>query len=131
MKHSHLQIVSTPMLLVVLVTLTLLLGPASGSASAATVEVLYVAQPQTGNASLATYNVSPVTGIAVKVGSTITVGGSSVAPLSIGTKHLIYVWNATDVWMYVTNAEGVPNRQPPGFVRSTESWTLRERSVSL
>src|SRR5262249_54245660 len=46
------------------------------------------------------------------VGSTTTVAGSSVAPASIGTMHLIYVWNATDVWMYVTNSEGVPNRQP-------------------
>jgi hypothetical protein len=110
MKHSDLQTVSTPMLLVGLVTLSLLLGPAFASAS--TVEVLYVAQPQTSNVFLATYDVNPVTAVAVKVGTTITVGGSSVTPLSIGTMHLIYVWNATDVWMYVTNSEGVPNRQP-------------------
>jgi hypothetical protein len=109
-ENSDLQIVSTPMLLVGLVSLTLLLGPAFASAS--TVEVLYVAQPQTSNVFLATYDVNPVTAVAVKVGTTITVGGFSVAPLSIGTKHLIYVWNATDVWMYVTNSEGVPNRQP-------------------
>jgi hypothetical protein len=124
MKHSRLQIVSTPMLVVSLMTLTFLVGPASGLASA-TVDVLYVTQPQATKASLATYDVNPVTGVASKVGSTITVGSSSVTPLSIGTKHLIYVWNATEVWTYVTNAEGVPNRQPSQHLTFGFPYPLR------
>jgi hypothetical protein len=112
MKHRGLQIVCTPMLVVALMTLTFLVGPASGSASASPVEVLYLAQPQASKASLATYDVNPVTGVAVKVGATITVPSSSVAPVSIGTNHVIYVWNGTEVWTYVTNSEGVPNKLP-------------------
>jgi hypothetical protein len=112
MKHSRLQIVSTPMVVSGLVTLTLLLGAASGSASASPVEVLYVTEPQASKAVVATYNVNPLTAVAVKVGPTITVEGSSVTPLSIGIKHVIYVWNATQVWTYVTDSQGVPNTQP-------------------
>jgi hypothetical protein len=99
MEHSHLQIIYTPILVVGLLALTLFVGATSESASASPVEVLYVAQLQASKASLATYNVNPVTAVAVQVEPTITVEGSSVSPLSIGTKHVIYVWNATDVWV--------------------------------
>lgn len=77
--------------------------------SASTVEVLYVAEPQGSQASLLTYNVNPQTAAVQQVGQAVTVGASSVDPLTLGTTHLIYVWSATDVWAYATDSQGVPS----------------------
>jgi 6-phosphogluconolactonase (cycloisomerase 2 family) len=82
------------------------------SAATSPVEVLYVAQPQGSSISLLTYNVNPETAVAQQVGNTISVGSTSIDPLTIGSKHFVYVWNSTDVWMYVTNAKGVPAANP-------------------
>jgi hypothetical protein len=82
------------------------------SAVTSPVEVLYVAQPQGSSISLLTYNVNPETATAQQVGNSISVGSTSIDPLTIGSKHVIYVWNSTDVWMYVTNAKGVPAANP-------------------
>ncbi len=82
------------------------------SAATSPVEVLYVAQPQGSNISLLTYNVNPETAVAQQVGNPISIGSTSIDPLTIGSKHFIYVWNSTDVWLYVTNAKGVPAANP-------------------
>jgi len=79
------------------------------ASSASTVEVLYVAEPQGSQSSLLTYNVNPQTAAAQQVGQAVTVGASSVDPLTLGTTHLIYIWNGTDVWAYTTNTQGVPS----------------------
>ncbi len=79
----------------------------SALAASAQVEVLYVTGPQASTVPLDTYNVDPETAVATKVGS-LKVGGSSVDPVTIGSQPLIYVWNSTDVWMYKTNSQGVP-----------------------
>ncbi len=77
------------------------------------VEVLYVASPQgSQNASLLTYNVDPNIAVAERVGHAVTIPSTSVTPLTIEGRHLIYVWNSTDVWMYRTNSKGVPERRP-------------------
>jgi hypothetical protein len=83
----------------------------SALAASAQVEVLYVTGPQASTVPLDTYNVNSETAIATQVGS-IKVGGSSVAPVTVGTQHLIYVWNSTDVWMYPTTSQGVPESKP-------------------
>ena len=87
-----------------------LLLPAALAASAQ-VEVLYVTGPQGSTVPLDTYNVNSETAVATKVGS-LRVGGSSVDAVTVGSQHLIYVWNGTDVWMYLTNSQGVPENQP-------------------
>ncbi|HZR59078.1 MAG TPA: hypothetical protein VFA74_19580 [Terriglobales bacterium] len=82
------------------------------SAATSPVEVLYVAQPEGETISLLTYNVNPETAVARQVGNPISIGSTSIDPLTIGSKHFIYVWNSTDVWTYVTNAEGAPRANP-------------------
>jgi 6-phosphogluconolactonase (cycloisomerase 2 family) len=82
------------------------------SAATSPIEVLYVAQPQGSSISLLTYNVNPENAVAQQVGNPISVGSTSIDPLTIGSKHVIYVWNSTDVWLYVTNAKGVPAAKP-------------------
>ncbi len=81
-------------------------------AASAQVEVLYVTEPHNENARLATYNVDPNTAIARRVGRPIEVGSQSVVPLTVGRKHVIYVWNSSDVWVYKTDAAGVPHHHP-------------------
>jgi hypothetical protein len=84
------------------------------------VEVLYIAGPQGSQpASLLTYNVNPKTAVADEVGRPVRIGASSIDPLTVGNVHLIYVWNATDVWMYVTNANGVPESKPSQHLKFT------------
>jgi hypothetical protein len=87
------------------------LAPTSLTASTS-VEVLYVATPQTSNASLVTYNVDPATAVAIQAGSAVTVGATNIDPLTVGTRHVIYVWDANNVWLYLTNAQGVPQSRP-------------------
>jgi hypothetical protein len=82
----------------------------TGLAASAQVEVLYVSGTQTTAVPLDTYNVDTQTAVATQVG-TMTVGGSSVDPVTVGGRHLVYVWNGTDVWMYLTNAKGVPENK--------------------
>lgn len=77
----------------------------------AQVEVLYVTGPQASSVPLDTYNVNSETAVATKVGS-MRVGGGSVDPVTVGSLHLIYVWDSTDVWMYLTNSQGVPESKP-------------------
>ena len=85
-------------------------------AASSSVEVLYVATPHDSNASLVTYNVNPATAVAEQVGDALTVGSANVDPVTVGSQHLIYVWDASDVWLYVTNARGVPQSQPAQHV---------------
>ena len=81
-------------------------------AASSSVEVLYVATPQTSNVSLATYNVDPATAVATQVGGAVSVGATSVDPVTVGSLHVIYVWDANNVWLFVTNAQGVPQNRP-------------------
>jgi hypothetical protein len=80
-------------------------------ASSAT-EVLYVAEPQGSQYSLLTYNVSPESAAATEVGRPVTINANSVDPLTVNGNHYLYVWNATDVWVYPTNTKGVPKSHP-------------------
>lgn len=85
---------------------------ATSLTASASVEVLYVATPQTSNASLVTYNVDPATAVATQAGSAVTVGATNINPLTVGTRHVIYVWDAKNVWLYPTNSQGVPQSHP-------------------
>jgi hypothetical protein len=94
---------------VLLLTLFLTLCANSLAQTSSTVEVLYVAGPQgTSSVYLHTYDVNPQTAVASKVGSAIPVHSGSIDPLTIGTSHYIYLWNSNGVWLYPTNANGVP-----------------------
>lgn len=91
------------------VVLLLTLCANSLAQTSSTVEVLYVAGPQgTSSVSLRTYNVNPQTAVATQAGSAIPVHSGSIDPLTIGASHYIYLWNANNVWLYPTNANGVP-----------------------
>jgi hypothetical protein len=81
------------------------------------VEVLYVAQTEAQVVKLTTYNVDPGTAVAKRVGEPITIGSQFVDPLTVGKKHVIYVWNGTHVWMYHTDLQGVPERRPSQHLR--------------
>jgi hypothetical protein len=83
----------------------------SALAASAQVEVLYVTGPQASTVPLNTYNVNSETAVATQVGS-MNVGGSSVTPVTVGAQHRIYVSNSTDVWLYVTDPQGVPASSP-------------------
>ena len=93
-------------------------------------EVLYVATPQTGQPwSLATYNVDPTTAAAAQVGSAVNVESANIIPLTVGSLHVIYVWTHTDVWVYSTDASGVPASNPSqhltfGFPRPVTSFVV-------
>jgi hypothetical protein len=76
------------------------------------VEVLYVAEPQGSQYSLRTYNVNSRSAVATQVGQAILLNANSIDPLTVNSNHYLYVWNATDVWVYPTNGNGVPSRQP-------------------
>lgn len=95
-----------------LISLSTIFLIATGFAAASSVEVLYVATPQTSNASLVTYNVNPTTAVATQAGNAVTVGATNIDPVTVGSLHVIYVWDANDVWLFVTNAQGVPQNQP-------------------
>jgi len=76
-------------------------------------EVLYVATPQTNQPwLLTTYNVDPSTAAATQVGSPVNVESSNIIPLTVGSLHVLYVWTRTDVWVYPTDANGVPTTNP-------------------
>jgi hypothetical protein len=80
---------------------------------ASTQEVLYVAGPQgSSNVMLYTYSVDPTTAAATQVGDAINVASGSIAPLSIGTSHYLYLWNTTGVSLYRTQADGAPLSTP-------------------
>ncbi len=81
-------------------------------AAASSVEVLYVTETLNGKSSLLTYHVNPATAVATKVGQAVSVGATSVDPVTVGSRHLLYVWNATNVWAYLTNENGVPDARP-------------------
>jgi hypothetical protein len=85
---------------------------ATALAASTPVDVLYVATPQASNVSLVTYNVDPTTAVAKQVGNAVNVGATNVDPVTVGSQHVIYVWDASDVWLFVTNAQGVPQSQP-------------------
>lgn len=90
--------------------LTLVISTVCIASSA--VEVLYVSEPQGNQYSLLTYNVDPQSAAATQVGQPVTLNASSIDPLTVNGKHFLYVWNATDVWVYPTNGRGVPTNQP-------------------
>jgi 6-phosphogluconolactonase (cycloisomerase 2 family) len=99
----------------ILTVFTLSITTLTGAASAqsGSEEVLYVAGPQgASDVPLYTYSVDPTTAAATQVGDAINVASGSLIPLSIGTSHYLYVWNATGVWLYRTNAEGAPLSPP-------------------
>src|SRR5579862_7782196 len=90
------------------IALAAMMFVATGWAATSPVEVLYVAETQATNVSLTTYNVNPDTAAAEQIGSPITVGAANVDPLTVNGNNFIYVWNSTDVWIYTTNAQGLP-----------------------
>lgn len=99
----------------------------SAMSVAASVEVLYVAEPQGSQYSLRTYNVNPRSAVATQVGPTVPINANSMAPLTVNGNHYLYVWNATDVWVYPTNGNGVPSSQPSqnlkfGFLQPVYSF---------
>jgi hypothetical protein len=80
-------------------------------ASASPVEVLYVethGYPPEQPDLLYTYNVNPETAVAAQVASPLPVPTTSIDPLTVAGKHILYLWNGTDVWKYNTNAQGAP-----------------------
>jgi hypothetical protein len=81
-------------------------------AAASSVEVLYLAETKAGRTSLLTYNVNPVTAAATEVGQPVSIGATSVDPVTVGVHHLVYVWNSKNVWSYLTDAHGVPDVEP-------------------
>lgn len=85
---------------------------ASALAAGSSVEVLYVAERQHGAISLLTYDVNPETAVAKEAGNPIFVGASNIDPLSIGAKHYVYVWDGSDVWLYLTASNGAPDARP-------------------
>jgi hypothetical protein len=85
----------------------------------AQVEVLYVIarQPEGSQPySLTTYNVDPVTAVAVEVGSPIAIPSNNVDPLTVGNLHVLYVWNGKKVWLYPTDSRGLPASSPAQFL---------------
>jgi hypothetical protein len=85
---------------------------ASCSAFAQT-DVLYTATARSNQPwQLSTFHVDPATAVATQVGSPVDVNTANLIPLTVGSLHVIYVWSHTDVWVYPTNADGVPNNQP-------------------
>ena len=83
------------------------------SSEASTEEVLYVAGPQSfSNVMLSTYVVDPVSAAATQVGTAIPVASGALIPLSIGASHYLYLWNSTGVWLYPTDADGIPWSTP-------------------
>jgi hypothetical protein len=81
-------------------------------AAASSVEVLYVAETKAGKTSLLTYNVNPTTAAATEVGQPVSIEATSIDPVAVGIRHVIYVWNSKNVWTYITDANGVPDAEP-------------------
>src|ERR1700758_3142532 len=89
-------------------------------ASASPVEVLYVethGYPPQQPDLLYTYNVNPETAVAEQVASPVPVPTTSIDPLTINGKHVLYLWNGTDVWKYNTNAQGAPELKASQHLR--------------
>jgi hypothetical protein len=98
-------------------SLSLSLAVLVSPAEAGTKELLYVAGPQgSSNVMLYTYSVDPTTAATTPVGNSINVASGSLIPLSIGTRHYLYLWNATGVWLYPTDADGAPSGTPLQYV---------------
>ena len=94
------------------VVLPVLFSAAICFAASADVEVLYVVQPADGGAfNLLTYNVDPASAVAHRVGPAVTIPTNLMDTLTLNGKHLLYVYNTTDVWLYVTDGHGVPQGQ--------------------
>ena len=87
--------------------LFVLVGLLATECFASSVEVLYVAERQNQSFTLLTYNVNPQTAVATQVG-TMSVPSASIDPLTIGSKHFVYIWNGSSVWVYPTNSKGIP-----------------------
>jgi hypothetical protein len=109
---------------VCLAILSAILFVATGLTASASVDVLYVATPQASNISLATYNVDPTTAVAEQVGNPVTVGATNVDPVTVGSQHVIYVWDSNEVWLFVTNAQGVPRSQPAQHLKFNFAHTV-------
>jgi hypothetical protein len=77
------------------------------------VEVLYLEAYNYASqqALLYTYNVNPQTAATLQVGPVVQVPTTSIDPLTIGSMHVLYLWNGTDLWKYNTNTQGVPQSQ--------------------
>jgi len=76
----------------------------------AQVDVLYVASQSTGSQySLVTYNVNPTTAAATQAGSPISISANGMVPVTVNGKNYLYVWDSTAVWVYSTDARGVPS----------------------
>jgi hypothetical protein len=92
----------------------LLVVCSTGLASSTPIEVLYTEahsyNPEE-QSLLYTYNINPQTATAEQVGTPLPVPGTSIDPLTVSGKHVLYLWNGTDVWKYNTNSQGVPAPQ--------------------
>lgn len=93
-------------------TSTLVLAFFTLCVAASATEVLYVAEPQDSQYLLHTYNVNPESAAAIAAGRAVTIPANSVDPLTVNGEHYLYVWNATEVWVYPTNSQGVPKEEP-------------------
>ncbi|HTZ98357.1 MAG TPA: hypothetical protein VMB18_18270 [Terriglobales bacterium] len=77
---------------------------------ASSTEVLYVVRTSAA-ANVLTYNVDPNTGLAIQIGA-VALPSRTLTPLWINGKNFLYVWDSSDLWVYPTDAEGLPNSQP-------------------
>ena len=83
----------------------------AGLASSDPIEVLYLEtynQRPERQSLLYTYNVNPQTADPEQIGAPLPVARTSIDPLTINGKHVLYLWNGTDVWKYNTDAKGAP-----------------------
>jgi len=80
--------------------------------SASPTEVLYVVLGQSAAANVSTYNVDPDTGLATQVGSAVRLPSQTFIPLWINGNNFLYVWGGSDLWVYPTDAKGLPSSQP-------------------
>jgi hypothetical protein len=94
-------------------SICLLIFLSSLSRASSPVDVLYVEsyKGSSQDAVLYTYNVDPDTATTRRVGQALHVPTTSIDPLTIGSRHVIYLWNGTDVWKYNTSGLGVPESQ--------------------
>ncbi len=82
------------------------------------IEVLYLAETLPDqHVLLTTFNVNPDTAIARLAGEPLVIESPRITPLTVEKKHVIYVWNESEIWMYRTDWSGVPQRQPSQRLR--------------